>query len=159
MSGTLLPRLHTSLWCGAHLDTEANLPYILWHVDRLMGNGWEINIEQPLPSNGFANKRVFTSKINLRHWGMKFSVWSVPRSYEQARDLMSYSRCELLLWEAGIWGRGQFGNPEEGERPPLEAGTKQRLVRTSLWTLVCVCVTVGENCIMRSFITCTLLLV
>jgi hypothetical protein len=30
-------------------------------------------------------------------------------------------RCELLLLEAGSWGRGQFGNPEEGERPPLEA--------------------------------------
>jgi hypothetical protein len=24
------------------------------------------------------------------------------------------------------WGRGQFGNPEEEERPPLEAATKQR---------------------------------
>jgi hypothetical protein len=23
--------------------------------------------------------------------------------------------------------RGEFGNPEEGERPPLEAATKQRL--------------------------------
>jgi hypothetical protein len=31
--------------------------------------------------------------------------------------------CELLLLaEAG----GQFENPEEGERPPLEAATKQR---------------------------------
>jgi hypothetical protein len=26
--------------------------------------------------------------------------------------------------------RGQFGNPEEGERPPLETATKQRLVKT-----------------------------
>jgi hypothetical protein len=26
--------------------------------------------------------------------------------------------------------RGQFGNPEEGERPPLEAVTSQRLVKT-----------------------------
>jgi hypothetical protein len=26
--------------------------------------------------------------------------------------------------------RGHFGNPEEGKRPPLEAGTKQRLVKT-----------------------------
>jgi hypothetical protein len=25
---------------------------------------------------------------------------------------------------------GYFGNPEEGERPPLEAATKRRLVRT-----------------------------
>jgi hypothetical protein len=34
--------------------------------------------------------------------------------------------CEKLVAEA----RGQFGNPEEGERPPLEAATRQRLVRT-----------------------------
>jgi hypothetical protein len=26
--------------------------------------------------------------------------------------------------------RGHFGNPEEGEHPPLEAATKQRLVKT-----------------------------
>jgi hypothetical protein len=32
-------------------------------------------------------------------------------------------------WEAGSWGRGQLGNPEEGERPQLEAATKQRLVK------------------------------
>jgi hypothetical protein len=30
------------------------------------------------------------------------------------------------LWEA----QGQFGNPEEGKRPPLEAVTRQRLVKT-----------------------------
>jgi hypothetical protein len=31
------------------------------------------------------------------------------------------SRCEKLVAEA----RGQFGNPEEGERPPLEAVTRK----------------------------------
>jgi hypothetical protein len=36
-----------------------------------------------------------------------------------------FSRCELLLWEAGSL-RGHFGNPEEGERPLLEAATRQR---------------------------------
>jgi hypothetical protein len=25
---------------------------------------------------------------------------------------------------------GQFGNPEKGERPPLEAATQQRLMKT-----------------------------
>jgi hypothetical protein len=35
-------------------------------------------------------------------------------------------RCELLLLEVGSWGRGQFGNAEEEERPPLEATSKQR---------------------------------
>jgi hypothetical protein len=44
---------------------------------------------------------------------------------ELVRELLSFSR-ESLLLEAGSGGRGQFGNPEEGERPPLEAGTKQR---------------------------------
>jgi hypothetical protein len=29
-----------------------------------------------------------------------------------------------------VLGLGQFGNPEEGERPLLEAATKQQLVRT-----------------------------
>jgi hypothetical protein len=31
------------------------------------------------------------------------------------------------LWP---WLCGQFQSPEEGERPPLEAATKQRLVKT-----------------------------
>jgi hypothetical protein len=29
-----------------------------------------------------------------------------------------------------VEARGQFGNPEEGERPPFEAVTRQRLVKT-----------------------------
>jgi hypothetical protein len=45
---------------------------------------------------------------------------------ELVRELLLFSCCELLLLEAGSWGRGQFGNPEEGERPPLETPTKQR---------------------------------
>jgi hypothetical protein len=32
--------------------------------------------------------------------------------------------------EPGSLGWGQFGNPEEEEHPPLEAATKQRLVKT-----------------------------
>jgi hypothetical protein len=37
------------------------------------------------------------------------------------------SACDLLLLEAGRWDREQFGNPEEGERPPLEAVTRRRV--------------------------------
>jgi hypothetical protein len=37
---------------------------------------------------------------------------------------LRYSSCELLLLEAEA--RGQFRNPEEGKRPPLETATKQR---------------------------------
>jgi hypothetical protein len=36
-----------------------------------------------------------------------------------------------LLWEAGSLGRGHFGNPEGGECSPLEADTKQGLVKTN----------------------------
>jgi hypothetical protein len=42
----------------------------------------------------------------------------------------SVESCSCEKWEAGKWGRGQFGNTEEAERPPLESATKQRLVKT-----------------------------
>jgi hypothetical protein len=59
-----------------------------------------------------------------------FSTRSVLRCYNQdqlvvaVRELLGFSRCGLLF-EAGSCGRGQVGSPEEGERPPLEADTKQ----------------------------------
>jgi hypothetical protein len=61
-----------------------------------------------------------------------FSTRSVPGCYNQdelavvVRELLWFRCCELLLLEVGNWGQGQFGLPEEGERPPLEAATKQR---------------------------------
>jgi hypothetical protein len=39
---------------------------------------------------------------------------------------MGFSHCEVLLLEAVSWGRGRFGNPEEGDFPLLEPATKQR---------------------------------
>jgi hypothetical protein len=45
---------------------------------------------------------------------------------EWVRGVLRFSPCEPLLLEAGSWGRGQFGNPEEGQRSPLEATTKQQ---------------------------------
>jgi hypothetical protein len=42
------------------------------------------------------------------------------------KELLQFSRCVLLLSEAGTWERVEFGNPEEGERPPLKAAAKQR---------------------------------
>jgi hypothetical protein len=39
------------------------------------------------------------------------------------RESLCFSHCELLLLEAGSLRRGLFGNPEEGERLPLEAAT------------------------------------
>jgi hypothetical protein len=43
-------------------------------------------------------------------------------------EVLRYSRCQLLLLEAGTWGRWHFANPEEEERPLLEAVTR-RLVK------------------------------
>jgi hypothetical protein len=62
----------------------------------------------------------------VEYSGVKWVGWWV-------RGLLRYSRCELLLWEAGSWGTRQFGNPKEKERLPLEAATKQRLMKTWLW--------------------------
>jgi hypothetical protein len=67
---------------------------------------------------------------------------------ERVRGLLGSGRCELLLSEAGNRDRGHFKNPEKGERPPLEAATKQRhwryACRQSVWTVKCshaVCMT------------------
>jgi hypothetical protein len=49
---------------------------------------------------------------------------------EWVNGLLRFSRCELLLLEAGNWGRGQFENPEERESLLLEAVTRQRLVKS-----------------------------
>jgi hypothetical protein len=66
-----------------------------------------------------------------------FSVRSVLRLYNEGQlplwaslssvrvDRGSAGR-QLKVAEAGSWGRRQFGNPEKGKRPPLEAATKQR---------------------------------
>jgi hypothetical protein len=72
-----------------------------------------------------------------------FYMQSILRGYDQdqlavtGRELLGFSHCELLLLEAGSWGWCQFRNPEEGERPLLEATTKQQQWRCD-WTLVCV---------------------
>jgi hypothetical protein len=60
-----------------------------------------------------------------------FSAGSMPRCYKQDRLAVAvrkvqFSRCELLLLEADNLGRGHVGNPEEGERLPLQAATKRR---------------------------------
>jgi hypothetical protein len=60
-----------------------------------------------------------------------FSMQSVLRCYNHdqlaaaVRELLRFSRCELLLLEAGSEGRGEFRNPKEGEFLPLEATVKQ----------------------------------
>jgi hypothetical protein len=60
-----------------------------------------------------------------------FSMLSMSRCYNQnqlevaVREMLEFSRCELLLLEAGSCGRGQFGSPDEGKDPLLQVATKQ----------------------------------
>jgi hypothetical protein len=75
---------------------------------------------------------------------------------EQVRS--QWDRELLLLWEARSRSRGEFGNPEEGECPPLEAAIKQRLLKalTDWEDLVCsiviceVCRTVQSSFVVAS---------
>jgi hypothetical protein len=58
-------------------------------------------------------------------------------------------------WEAGSWGPGQFEKGVEGELLPLEAATKQQLVKTVKalcvlqlqWSLECVTQWDWRNCL------------
>jgi hypothetical protein len=108
---------------------------ILWRADPLLSN-------DRVMSN-YTMAAIRQQPVNSNR-GMVFSMISVPRCYKQAklgvrselvgklvsvRGLLGLSCCESLLIEAGSWRRGQFGNPEEGECPPLEATTKQWLVK------------------------------
>jgi hypothetical protein len=49
---------------------------------------------------------------------------------------------------AEVWG--QYGNPEERERPALEAGTRTLVKTVTADTNVCVCVC---NCYLYSIVT------
>jgi hypothetical protein len=51
--------------------------------------------------------------------------WLVSELEDSYGSVVVSCCCENLVAEA----RGQFGNPEEGERPPLEAVTR-KLVKT-----------------------------
>jgi hypothetical protein len=52
--------------------------------------------------------------------------WLVSELEDCCSSVLVSCCCEKLITEA----RGQFGNPEVGERPPLETITRQRLVQT-----------------------------
>jgi hypothetical protein len=51
-------------------------------------------------------------------------VSPVTREHESVESY-SYEK-----WEAGSWGREQFGNPEEGDHLPLQTVTKQQLEKS-----------------------------
>jgi hypothetical protein len=52
--------------------------------------------------------------------------WSELVGERSVGGLLRFSCCQKLVAEA----RRHFGSPENGERPPLEAVTGQRLVKT-----------------------------
>jgi hypothetical protein len=73
-----------------------------------------------------------------------FSVRSVLRLQNESRDASRETRKESVqrVCRRSVESCGQFGNLEEGECPPLEAATKQRLVKTVTEnTSLCVIVT------------------
>jgi hypothetical protein len=51
-------------------------------------------------------------------------------------ELLPFSRCELLLWEAGSWDWGEFGNPVEGERPLPINGSEDVTMHTRVRVIV-----------------------
>jgi hypothetical protein len=60
----------------------------------------------------------------------KLFAWFFLKTDKTVQAKFQYDRPFYKLWEAGSWGCGQFGNPEEGECLPVEATIKQRLVNT-----------------------------
>jgi hypothetical protein len=57
----------------------------------------------------------------------KKNLWSwASRGLPVNRQSWTNSESDSWLSEASNWGQGQSGNSDEGERPPLEAATKQR---------------------------------
>jgi hypothetical protein len=101
---------------------------IVWHVNPLPGNERGISI----CTTAVTRQRPVDSSR-----GAVFSLRSVLRYSKQDKLGVAVSYISdgvQLLWAVTVrscsWGRGQFGNPEEGERPPLKAAAKQRLVRT-----------------------------
>jgi hypothetical protein len=81
--------------------------------------------------------RPYLSKSNKYlvmspRWGStpRFTNWLTASRNVTSTLTVDRASWELQLWEDDSWERGQFGNPEEGERPLFEAATEQRLVKT-----------------------------
>jgi hypothetical protein len=136
-------RISRCIACTKSYSWRAKEFNILWHVDPLLGNDREIS--------NYTTAVTRQRPVNSNR-GMMFSVRSLPKCYKQdklelssvswlvsewVRGLLLYSR-ELWLLEAGIQGRRQFGNPEEGT---VHRWSHYQVtsVKTWLCTLVCVC--------------------
>jgi hypothetical protein len=112
-----------------------------YNIVSLLGNGREISNYTTAVFSQRLRKQTRTQKLHSNR-ETAFSLRSFPRCYKQdnlgvgwwvselVRETLRFSHREMLLLEAGSWGQGQFGKPEEWEHPPLKADTKQRLVKT-----------------------------
>jgi hypothetical protein len=80
------------------------------------------------------NPQLSDSNRNLvlgprRGWHQdRLAYWPSVNTWFELFEPVESCSCEK--WEAASWDRRQLGNTEEGERPHLEAATKQRLVKS-----------------------------
>jgi hypothetical protein len=131
-------RLCDATWSGSSYQRFGNLPW-RWGQQDGMKLPWRCTrphgVTHSYPhSHGLENMCCHLVTVKLLGGvdsGFAFGKCSVWISAETSAILIeSLESCSCEKWEAGSWGRGQFGNPEEEERPSLEAATKQRLVKT-----------------------------
>jgi hypothetical protein len=111
---------------GSHWKETIWACYILRHIC------WRqelwIQQRQPLFSNGFANKHVSTT-IGYNNNGKRRFLRGPCRDVINRHNLESVSQSVSHLVDICCsWGRRQFGNPKDLERPSLEAVTR-RLVK------------------------------
>jgi hypothetical protein len=120
-------------WTEELQDSEGTAP--LQRVESLLSNGYEISnyttAVTRLRLRRTRTQQLYSSRRKV------FSVRSVPRCYKQDKlvrckslsrvewnwvselvseyvsGVLRYGRCEMLLTEAGHWGRLELGNQEE----------------------------------------------
>jgi hypothetical protein len=121
--------------------------YVSWHVDSLLGNDRQSNESTAISRQQLCKYATLlksllgsglhaTKKVLLR---VVFSMWSTPKLYhstgfssvssvegseELVRELQ-FSRCELLLLEAGNRGTGIFREPKVRGTSAIGAVTRQ----------------------------------
>jgi hypothetical protein len=134
MSACIIPRrCYENIIRGIEI-----LQSILWHI-RSKQELWSQQpaVTRQLPVN--FNRRIVFSAQSVpmaAHVTMDYVMASLNNNYiateercflrGPCRELLGFNRCELLLLEAGGWGRERSGTQEKGERPPLEAAAKQQ---------------------------------
>jgi hypothetical protein len=94
--------------------------------------------------------RCYKERVHWDEWSEESRLVSDWVS-QSVRELLRFRRCDLLLWEAGSWGRGQFGSPEvkgtSAVRSRYRATASEDVtLDTSVCVCVCVCGWVIVNC-------------